>query len=208
MKSAMKKEIRIVGTLDEIEVEYLIDQVNSFIEKLYLDMSNGFHLRAGGRIDETVAFNFFRSKERMDNIKILMQYLVYFVKDISVHNLGDEDLVNPYEQFKEFIRAHINMLLQDDVRQAIMREFIQITPLEDHKLENFEKRINNQHRKLIRLVETAPIPTADNFFKLFDTLRQFSRFWFDIKNQDHRRIRRSDFYVYKFSRLLIEKYMH
>lgn|GEM_PF-5402639 len=203
----MKKEVRIVGTMDELELEFLIEQVNRFIEQLYLDMSNGYHSRGGGFIDEITAFHFFRSKERVDNLKILMQYLVYFVKEISVHSLGEHDLVKPYEQFKEFIRKHIDMMEEADVRQAIMREYVHVLPLEDHLLETFDKKIIGQHRKLIRLIDTASLPTADNFFKLFDSLRLFSRFWFDLKNQDHRRIRRSDFYIYKFSRFLIEKYM-
>lgn len=204
----MGNESKIAGTIDEFEIEFLIDQALRFIEDLYLEMCNGFHLRAGGDIDQDTAYIFFRSKERIDNLKMLLQYLIYFVREVSYQVLMHDDLQKPFHQFRAFIQNHVGLLAEDDVKSAIMREYVRRLPIAEHSLDDFERRIEAQHQMLNAMLAGADKPSPEGFFKLFDALRQTSRFWLELKDHQCRRIRRSDFYIYKFSRLLLEKYTH
>ena len=204
----MGNENQLAGTIDGFEIEFLVDQALRFIEDLYLEMCNGFHQRAGGDIDQDTAYIFFRSKERIDNLKMLLQYLIYFVREVSYQALVQEDLHKPFRQFRGFIHNHIGLLAEEDVKNAIMREYIRRLPLAEHSRDDFERRIATQHQALNAKLAGAEQPSPEGFFKLFDALRQTSRFWLELKDLDCRRIRRSDFYIYKFSRLLLEKYTH
>ena len=98
-----------------------IKHVRDYTKELDISESEILELRNKGTLLSHQMDDFFRSKERDQNLKFILQYLMNFLKRIPLEKDIENEPVNPFKQFKEFTVSIINLLMEDDVKQAIFR---------------------------------------------------------------------------------------
>lgn len=156
-------------------------------------------------ISEEEAYNYFRSNERQNNTRLIIQYLVKFCEALPDEADIMGDIVNPFEQMREFTAFHIHQLEEKDVVDAILREHAQLGLLKESNRWYYQGQIRKCHQEMQRILERAILPNDDGYTALFTVLRDISRFWFSVRNDNLNRCRRSDMYIYQFSVYLLKK---
>ena len=148
---------------------------------------------------------YFRSHERQENTKRLLQYMLAFLANIPEPNQISQEPVNPVSQFKEFVQYQVGLLKEKDVIQAITREFNRQNMHEQDNNWFYEARIMDKRLELELMLKEVRVDSCEMHLLLFQVLENLSLFWFEIGREDVRQARRSDIYVYKLSRLLQNK---
>ena len=187
-----------------MELQFLIREIDSYIENAYLHSGTEYKKKIGSLKDvEPVTQDFFRTKDRIDNSILLFQYLIFFGRDVDFSAVDVRDLSKHYRQFKDVMIYFFSFLDETDVKSAIHRELLKgesSTESVTVQMENRLKEIQAMIRE--RIIRTDHI-TKDNFFELFDILKTFMQFWFEIKNYDINRIRKNDIYIYNLLKHLL-----
>lgn len=149
---------------------------------------------------------FIRSHERIQFCKYVLQYMISFVFDLPLGDKAENDLVNPFDQMKDFSRFFVELLREPDVIDSIMKEQQEKGVLNDMNIWYFRGIIKKVFDDLIIEVESAVEPTVDSYLKLFKVLNNLSLYWFTVRNLDAQRIRTTDIYLYKLSKALMERH--
>jgi len=152
------------------------------------------------------ALRFFKSTVRSENIEHILQYLLLFLTENPAADRSDAESAALFFQFREFVENEAKLLAENDVIAAILGEFLRFDLLNDSNLADFEKNIRAKHLEISEWVRQADAPTVTGFQTLFRALKEMSLFWFDIRQQDIRRVSRSDIYIYKSIRLLERRF--
>ena len=116
-----------------------------------------------------------------------------------------EDLANPFEQFKSFILYNINLLNQKDVIQSILKQLKENGLEKKVYLEYYKWWINKIFREIRTIIQHADKSLTEGWKKLFTALQCLCLFWFSVRNQDIKLIRKGDLYMYLLSQLLLNK---
>ncbi len=175
----------------------------AYLNNLELNNLAVLDARMRDAIDSDEAFCFFRSKERLNNTKLILQYLIRFCEGMPGEADIMEDIVNPFEQMREFSACHIHQLEEQDVIEAILREHLQLGLLKDSNRWYYLGQIRKNHQELQCALEQAILPNRDGYSALFTTLRNVSRFWFSVRRDDLNRCRRTDILIFQFSVYLL-----
>jgi hypothetical protein len=145
---------------------------------------------------------FFKSRVRSENIERILQYLLLFMTENPAAAGNDADFAALFFQFREFVENEAELLAENDVIAAILGEHLRSGLLNDLNLIDFEKDIDEKHREISEWVRQADAPTVADFQILFRALKEMSLFWFEVRQQDIRRVSRSDIFIYKSVSLL------
>jgi len=172
-------------------IERMKHGMNQYYEKLNQRNWNG--------VD---TLRFFKSTVRGENVEHILQYLLLFLAGMPAPRKGDSGLSNPFFQFREFVETEAKLLGEKDVIAAILGEYMRAGLLNDQNLTDTEKKIGDKHREISEWIRQADSPTMAGFKILFRALREMSLFWFDVRQQDIRRVSRSDIFIYKSVGLL------
>ncbi|UCH92640.1 MAG: hypothetical protein JSV88_20415 [Candidatus Aminicenantes bacterium] len=189
-------------------IQKTISDVKAYIEIMEDEEVQYFKVREGEKIGASETYKFFRSHERTRNTKFILQYLTTFLaklpleKDIELEGRT----VDPFKQLKSFTLFNINLIKDKDVNAAILREHEKLGLLTDTNLWYYRGQIDKSHKMLREVVESVKSATVPDYHKLFSTLQRLSTFWFSVRNEEIKRVRKSDLYIYKLARYLLEKY--
>lgn len=74
-------------------------------------------------IDKNVLNKFFRSKERIEYRKFILQYLIKFINKLPTQQEIRTIPVNPFKQFKSFVQYNLDLLKETDVTNCLLREY-------------------------------------------------------------------------------------
>jgi hypothetical protein len=151
---------------------------------------------------------FFRKKERNEKISQILQYLLTFLVHIPGTAESENKAFNQIEQFRECIRFEVDLLLEEDVKKAVFNEINCVDSLNGDNVWDYQGRIIEKNRELNELIITGASEVSSIFFTLCLVLEQLCVFWFDVKQGDIRRTRRSDIYMYKLAKILQDQYQH
>ncbi len=189
---------------DPAEREFLLIELRQYLRGIDRQLVQVIEERQNAEIlDAATAANFFRSKERVENDKQLLQYMMAFLTRLPTAEEIAGDLVDPFAQFREFVCVQVDQLCDEDVVQAILREYRR-RGLVDADNEWYHRLgIVERHEELRQMVRSASGPTAEGWRRLFLALQRYCRFWFDLRQRDMARIRRSDVFMYRLSRMLL-----
>jgi hypothetical protein len=138
---------------------------------------------------------FFRREERNEKTSQVLQYLLAFFDHMPEPCECENRLLNPIAQFRECVKYEVDLLLEEDVTKAIFNEINQLSSLNGDNIWDFKGRIIEINRELHALLDRST-QAAGSLFTLFLILEQLCLFWFDVKQRDLRRIRRSDIFVF------------
>lgn len=200
-------EIIVKGSsYTQAEVELLKVEVELFLNKTEASQDEIIAQRSNLGFSLATLNNFLREKERNENISNILQYLLTFLFNIPATAEIDDKPLNPFEQFRELTSYEVALLLQEDVKKAIFNEINQMGSLNGDNVWDYQGRIIEKSRELNELIVTGASDVSSIFFTLCLVLEQLCLFWFDVKQEDIRRIRRSDIYIYKLARILQGRY--
>ncbi len=157
--------------------------------------------RGPGPVSPAHLHSFFRLREREENTCFILQYLLMFSELLCS---GVSTLPEPEAtiQLAGFVRYQVDLLLQRDVRTAIMREYNQLGLLKHANLWYYEGRINDAHGELSAWLAQADEKAVTVVLRLCRVLEKLCLFWFDICCEDPRRVRSCDLYTYKLALLI------
>lgn len=196
----------------DVDLSFFLAKVNHCIQNLKEEMRIGFEARESSFLSiesrqysmENEEFEkiFYRAEKRVDILKKVLQYLVTFVQYYSEK---DEFYNKPYFSLTEFnnlVVFLIDLLLEEDVQKVISEEYKELSS-EDKK--QIEDMVLQNHNEFLKLLKNIELSKSESYLKLFDALKNLSMFWFEIKNWDSLKIRKTDIFIYKLTELLLSK---
>jgi hypothetical protein len=188
------------------EVELLKAEVELFLNKMETSQADVLSERSNRFFPPAALENFFRNKERNEKTGQILNYLLTFLVKIPETAESENKQLNPIERLKECIRYEVDLLLEEDVKKAVFNEINQMGSLNGDNVWDYQERIIEKNRELKELFITGASEASSIFFTLCLVLEHLCLFWFDIKQGDMRRIRRSDIYTYQLARILQDRY--
>jgi hypothetical protein len=187
---------------DPEQVDMLKQEASLFLKKSEGHWVELLSERADKMMSAASLEQFFRNQERSQQVSRTLQYLLIFLSHIPDPGEIAADPVNPAEQFREFIRYQVDLLLEKDVRGAVFREINNLGSLNDGNVWDYQEQIFSKNRELRELVGQDGGAIAKTIATSCLALEKLSLFWIAIKHGDLQRTRRSDVYLYKLSRLV------
>ena len=184
------------------KVDLLKQETSFFLGKMEVHWVEVLSERSDKVLSAATLEQFFRSKERNEKIGLTLQYLLTFLTHIPGPAEIEKEPVNPAEQFREFIRYQVNLLLEEDVKKAVFKEVNQIGSLNGGNVWDYQEKIFHKNRELLEQVANSNGGIAKTIATLCHVLEQLSLFWLEIKHGDLCRTRRSDIYLYTLSRIV------
>ena len=137
-----------------------------------------------------------------ENTCHLIQYLLTFAEKVPGDPPPSKDPAAPEEQLHEFVRYQVDLLLEKDVKKAILREYSQLGILKSGNFWYYEGRITDLHKELDAAMNSCPRQGPAAINQLCRVLERLSLFWFDLCREDVRRVRTSDILIYKLTLIL------
>lgn len=186
-----------------ISPELLVEEVRYFINHVQQDMWEAYKSRFPTTVDGGISYAFFVTKERVDLLRNLLEYLVFFVDRLPMAADGADATV-VFRHFKKTVRQYCSILDEKDVLGAVLIESLMRRPDGLTPDEVREKR-NSIQQLITILIARANAPDPSGYFSLFHALRQVSEFWFWVKGEEFRHIRESDLYLYRLATLLASR---
>jgi hypothetical protein len=184
----------------------LLLSVKECIDNLDLDAENKFERKQDATsVSYEDTLRIFRTKERMENTRHILQYLLLFLDDLPSPEQVKHLPVNPFLQFKEFVLYQIADLKENDVKMAVIREYRELGFLNASNSWIYEGKIRVFHDRLLEKMGKIDIPDREGYIAFFSILKDISLFWFGIRRENLDRIRKSDLYIYKLVRILLHR---
>jgi hypothetical protein len=173
-----------------------------------MEQENLQHLRSRNdpNISSRDTYKFLRSQERTRNTRLILQYLVTFVPHLPMVADIEGKPVNPFEQMKSFALYNISLLKEPDVSNAILKEHERLGLLNDTNTWYYRGQIDKNYKALKEMVENSGSATIKDYRQVFGSLQKLATFWFSVRNQDFKRVRKSDLFIYKLTRVLMHKW--
>jgi hypothetical protein len=184
------------------EVAILKENVRDYINASVSDQGDFLAGRAPADISPDHLHKFFRICEREENTCLILQYLLMFSEKVPGCEIASPDAGAAEKQLREFVRSQVNLLLEKDVRKAIMREYSQLGILKAGNFWYYEGRIDEMHRELTGALDLVQENHAAEVVHLCGIREKLCLFWFDICREDVRRVRTGDLYMYKLALIL------
>ena len=190
-------------------VPQVIAESKAYLEIMESENLNFLERRTGDhKIASGETYKFLRSQERTRNTKHILQYLTTFLVKLPLETDIEAEgrAVNPFDQLKAFILENIALLKEKDVEGAILREHERLGLLNDTNLWYYRGQIDKSYKALREAVGSAEKATIEDYRKLFFSLQRWCTFWFSVRNEEIKRVRKSDLMLYRLTRYLLEKY--
>lgn len=184
------------------KIDLLKQDAANYLKKMEVSRVLAFSEQPDKVLSPTDLERFFRNKERNEKIGQTLQYLLTFLTRIPGPGEVDKEPVNPAEQFLEFIRYQVDLLLEEDVKKAVFREVNQMGSLNGGNVWDYQEQILRKNRELLEQVAKISGGITKTIAALCQVLEQLSMFWLEIKQENIRSIRRSDIYLYTLSKIV------
>ena len=106
------------------------------------------------------------------------------------------DLVDPVQQLRSFVAFEVDLLLEPDVRDAVFQQTGLNGPPHAGNESDGEKRILLMNRTLNGMLAKGKGDIPAVIAAMCRAVEQLALFWFDVHNNDMRRVRRSDIFMF------------
>lgn len=190
---------------NETYLREFLTNVNNYLTRLEISETEILELRTTDKVFTQEINKFFRSKERNQNVKLIIQYLMTFLENLPLKKDIENEPINPFKQFKGFTEFNINVLKEDDVQQAAFRIQRESKKIKNKKIWCDKKTIDKIHSKMLASIKDTESATPSNYLKLFKALNELCIFWFRIRSQNLLKVRASDMYIYKLTSILLSE---
>jgi hypothetical protein len=188
--------------LGQGELESLKNSTRHYIDRSAQGKNEILAGRCESEISPVQLKQFFRDREREENACHILQYLLMFAEKEPGDAPPINDQATPEKQLLEFVRYQVDLLLEKDVKKAILREYSQLGILKSGNFWYYEGRIADLHKELSATLGACPRQDPAAINQICRVLEKLSLFWFDICREDVRRVRSCDLYIYKLALLI------
>lgn len=183
------------------ETSNLMKDVRHYLSGSIWDQNEFLGRCLGEPIPPPQLHSFFLQREREENSRLTLQYLLLFMEKSSSREPGIS-LPEAAVQLTEFVSFKVDLLLQDDVRKAILRNGSHLTMPQAGRFLISQERIDETQREL-----NASLPRRDEdsttiVQRLCRVLEKLCLFWFEVCGDDLRCVRLCDFLTYKLALIL------
>lgn len=189
----------------------LADEVNLYLSEMDKERRRRDEEReARARcLDDEQLLRLLRQREREQNCTCIMQYLLLFAEGLPEDKKLRNDPANPYLQFQEFVRNEINLLLEKDVVDIILKEYKQLGLLNDASLLRYEAMIRRKHAEIREIFLLSCNESGNRFLEpILRSLQKLCQFWFQMRGDNPPVFRKNDIYIYNLcSRVLYTHFL-
>jgi hypothetical protein len=161
--------------------------------------------RFGRDLSPAALESFFRRRERCEKVCQTMRYLLAFLSHIPAGSEVSDEPVNPAEQFRDFIRYQTDLLLEEDVKNAVFEETNHKGQERAGSVWDFQEQLILLNRRLRNMAAKNDDNVAGSISQQCRALEQLCLFWFDVRGHDIRRARRSDIFMYLLAQLVRDR---
>jgi hypothetical protein len=187
-------------------VKELVNDATVYIKTMEEENPNQVETGGDQSLDTKETRKYVRSRDRTRNTRMILQYLITFISHLPLEQEIEVNYVNPFEHLKSFALTSIDLIKEKDVAAAILREHQLLGLLNEANYWYYRGQIDKSYKELREQVEKATRATLDDYSQLFMGLHRLSTFWFSVRNEDIKRVRKSDILMYKLTRVLLAKY--
>ncbi len=187
---------------DPGKIEWVRQEAGYLLKVMEADPNFVLVERFGPVMSPASLLRFFRHQERMETSRRIMQYLLSFLAHIPKYSEIEAEPVNPAEQFRDFIRSETDLLLEEDVKNAIFNETNHNSSALGGNVWDFQEQISILNQKLRNMLAKEENNLALSISNLCRVLEELALFWFDVRHQDLRRTRRSDIFIFLLAQLV------
>jgi hypothetical protein len=177
--------------------EYLRFMNNKSIEQTQIDNEE--------KLNPDAMYLSLRNQERVENDKLVLQYLLTFLKAAPSTEQLKQEPVNPFDQFKTFVLFQIRLLQETDVVKAIIRDGQESKSLGKWNEYYWRIRISQLYQKAMDLIREKQCNTIEDCINCFYILQDICQLWFDIRYKNGRPIRPSDIITFKLTKVLLNR---
>ncbi|MCX6579070.1 MAG: hypothetical protein NT166_02680 [Candidatus Aminicenantes bacterium] len=190
---------------EESALKRLLADVITYIKTAEEDNVKFLHEQSRGQLTSKDTAQFFRGHERTRNNRVILQYLVTFLTKLPMKKDLEGKIVNPFDQLKSFILYNVNLLKDPDVVSIILAEHERLGLLNETNSWYYRGQINKNYKQILDVTESAKTVSREGYCKLFEALQRLCLFWFSVRNEDIKRVRKSDIYIYRLTRILMKR---
>jgi hypothetical protein len=158
--------------------------------------------RLGQAMPPESLLRFFRQRERTEKARCIIQYLLTFLGHIPSSSEVQGDLVDPTEQFRAFVAYEADLLLEDDVKNAVFEETNHNGTPRAGSVWDYQERILVVNRVLRGMLAKREQDRNAAIATMCRAVEQLALFWFDVRRHDLRRVRRSDIFMFLLAQLV------
>lgn len=184
------------------DVELLRSDVRVFLNRKELSPDEILAGRVSQRSSPFPSENHFRSRERRENTRLILQHLDRFLEHIPGNSGGTAPAAPAFKPFMDCVRFEVDLLRSDDVHDAVFNEINLMGSTSGDNVWDYMRRTIDKNRELNELLVTGSSDEASNFLTLCLALEELCLFWFDVRQEDMRRIRFGDILIFKLARIL------
>ncbi|MCU0286102.1 MAG: hypothetical protein MUF15_06850 [Acidobacteria bacterium] len=203
--SGIASKLNAESLEDEVLLQKFLNDVQEYVKTAEEDNVKFLQSKNPGRISHQDTVKFFRVHERTRNVRIILQYLLSFLSRLPLQENIEGKIVNPFEQLKTFTLYNVNLLKDPDVIAIILEEHARLGLLKESNSWYYRGQIEKNYKQILEVVESAGSISREGYCKLFEALQRLSLFWFSVRNEDIKRVRKSDIYIYRLARLLMKR---
>ncbi len=183
------------------KIDWVKEEAGYLLKTMEADPNFILAERFGQNMSPAALEHFIRHKERSEKACQIIQHLLAFLAHIPASS-EIQGAVNPAEQFRAFILFEADLLLEEDVKNAVFQETNQRDHFLAGTIRDFQENIINMNRKLKNMITKEESNTASSISNQCRVLEHLCLFWFDLRRHDLRRTRRSDIFIYLLAQLV------
>ena len=139
-------------------IDWLKQETSHYLKKMEARQCDVLGERAEPVLSPAHLEHFFRHKERCEKLCQILQYLLSFITHIPENDEIGSEPVNPAEQFREFVRYQTDLLMEEDVKNAVFQETNHKEQLSGGNVWDYQERIiamSNELQKQVAEGETV-----------------------------------------------------
>ena len=190
------------------KIDWLKQEASHYLQRIEAGQDDLPAGRSGPVLSPAALEQFFRHRERSEKVCQILQYLLNFMTHIPGNDEINGEAVNPAEQFREFVNYEADLLLEEDVRNAVFQETNHKRLFNGGNVWDYQERIIAMNREVKEQAARGECNAAGTISCLCRALEQLCLFWFEIRRHDLRRTRRSDIFVYILARIVQSRCQH
>ncbi|MFH2108613.1 MAG: hypothetical protein ABII93_08090 [Chrysiogenia bacterium] len=183
-------------------IDWLKQETSHYLKKMEASQCDVLGERAEPVLSPARLEQFFRHKERCEKVCQILQYLLCFITHIPGNDEIGSEPVNPAEQFREFVRYQTDLLMEEDVKNAVFQETNHKEQFSGGNVWDYQERIIAMSNELQIQITKGENGSTATISGLCQVLEQLCRFWFEVRRHDIRRTRRGDIFLYVLSRIV------
>lgn len=192
-----------VGNFSEpAKLDWVRQEAEYLMKVMEADPNFSLAERLGQGMPPESLLRFFRQRERTDKARCIIQYLLAFLGHIPTTDEAREDLVDPAEQFRAFVAYEADLLLEEDVKNAVFQETNHNGTPRAGSVWDYQERIMVVNRVLKGMLAKRENDRTAAIASMCRAIEQLALFWFDVRRHDLRRVRRSDIFMFLLAQLV------